>query len=104
MTTLPDEEIQTIAKDIATANSIPVQAVSTSPVMDSAGLVAVEVIISIPPGSLLRSWAVRLRALFLRLFSGWLMLVRSVFLLFSLGKRVVHPDPDRLFEQADSEI
>ncbi len=50
MTTLPDEEIQTIAKDIATANSIPVQAVSTSPVMDSAGLVAVEVIISIPPG------------------------------------------------------
>ena len=43
MTTPPDEEIQTIAKDIATANS-------TSPVMDSAGLVAVEVIISIPPG------------------------------------------------------
>ena len=32
------------------------------------------------------------------------MLVRSVFLLFSLGKRVVHPDPDRLFEQADTLI
>jgi len=50
MTTLADEEIQTIAKDIATANSIPVQAVSTSPVINNPGLVAIEVIISIPPG------------------------------------------------------
>jgi len=51
MTTLTDEKIVEIAKDVAAANNIPVQAVSTSPVMDSAGLEAIEIVISIPPGS-----------------------------------------------------
>jgi hypothetical protein len=49
MTTLPDEEIRTIAKDVATANAIPVQDVSTAPIFDSDGKLAVEVTITIPP-------------------------------------------------------
>jgi hypothetical protein len=49
--TLRDDEIRTIATNAATANQVPVQAVSTSPVIDSAGWAGIEIVISIPPGS-----------------------------------------------------
>ncbi len=49
MTTLRDEEIQTIAKDVALANAVPVQEVSTAPIFDSEGKPAVEVTITILP-------------------------------------------------------
>jgi hypothetical protein len=50
MTTLPDEEIRTIAKDVALANAIPVEEVSTAPFFDSEGKLAVRVTILMPPG------------------------------------------------------
>jgi hypothetical protein len=50
MTTLPDEEIRTIAKNVATANALPVEEVSTAPIFDSEGKPAVEVTILMPPG------------------------------------------------------
>jgi len=51
MTTLPDEEIKAIVKMAAAANNIPAHAISTSPMMDSSGHEAIEVVISIPPGT-----------------------------------------------------
>jgi hypothetical protein len=49
MTTLPDEKIKEIAEDVAKENAIPIQGVSTTAAIDSAGLEAVEVVISITP-------------------------------------------------------
>jgi hypothetical protein len=49
MTTLSDEQIKNIVTQIATANSIPVQSVSTSSIMDSSGREALDVVIFIPP-------------------------------------------------------
>jgi hypothetical protein len=51
MTTLKNEEIVQIAKDIVAANNIPAQSVSTAPALDMTGLPAVEVIISLVPGA-----------------------------------------------------
>jgi len=51
MTTLPDEKIIQITKDVVDENNIPAQAVSASAAIDSAGLPAVEVTISIIPGA-----------------------------------------------------
>jgi len=51
MTTLPDDKIKQITKEIATANRIPFQAVSTTAALDSTGFPAVEVTISITPGA-----------------------------------------------------
>jgi hypothetical protein len=56
MTTLPDEEIKTlsdeqiktIVTEVAMANGIPTQGVSTSTIMDSSGQKALKVVISIP--------------------------------------------------------
>lgn len=59
MTTLPDEEIRTIAKDVALTNAIPVEEVSTAPFFDSEGKVAVEVTILMPPGHISPTWGER---------------------------------------------
>lgn len=49
--TLPKERIEQITKEVAAANQLPVTAVSSSAAIDSAGLPAIEVTISITPGS-----------------------------------------------------
>lgn len=49
--TLADDEIKTIVTDVAKDNHIPVEAVSTTPAIDSAGLAAIEIVISIAPGT-----------------------------------------------------
>jgi hypothetical protein len=51
MTTLRDEEIKRIAEQVATANQIPFNAVSTTAALDSTGFPAIEVTISIVPGA-----------------------------------------------------
>ena len=51
MTTLPDTEIEKIAKEVATEIGIPFKDVSTTAALDSAGLPAIEVTISITPGA-----------------------------------------------------
>ena len=51
MTTLKNEEIVRIAEQEAAANDIPVQAVTTTATLDSFGLPAIEVTISIIPGA-----------------------------------------------------
>jgi hypothetical protein len=51
MTTLKDEEIQAIAKQVADANNVPIQAISTTATLDSSGLPAVSVTFSIAPGT-----------------------------------------------------
>jgi hypothetical protein len=48
--TLADDEIKAIVMDIAKDNRIPVEGVSTRPDIDSAGLAAIEIVISIAPG------------------------------------------------------
>jgi hypothetical protein len=50
MTTLPDEEIRAIAKDVALANAVPVEEILTAPFFDSEGKLAVRVTILMPPG------------------------------------------------------
>jgi hypothetical protein len=49
--TLPKERIEQITKEVAAANQLPVKAVSSSAALDSAGLPAIEVTISITPGA-----------------------------------------------------
>jgi hypothetical protein len=51
MTTLADEEIKAIVRKAAAANNIPAQAISTGPIIDSTGHEAIEVVISISPGT-----------------------------------------------------
>jgi hypothetical protein len=51
MTILSDEEIKAIVRRAAAANNVPAQDVSLGPIMDSTGHEAVEVVISIPPGT-----------------------------------------------------
>ena len=51
MTTLKNEEIVRIAEQEAAANDIPIQAVSTTATLDSFGLPAIEVTISLVPGA-----------------------------------------------------
>jgi hypothetical protein len=51
MMTLPDEKIVQITKDVAEANNIPALDVSTAAAIDSSGLPAIEVTISIIPGA-----------------------------------------------------
>jgi hypothetical protein len=51
LNTLKNEEIVQIAKGVVAANNIPAQAVSTAPALDIEGLPAVEVIISLAPGT-----------------------------------------------------
>jgi hypothetical protein len=51
MTTLPHEEIEKIAEEVATENQIPFKGISTAAAIDSTGLPAVEVTISIAPGA-----------------------------------------------------
>jgi hypothetical protein len=51
MTILKDEEIVRITEQEAAANNIPVQAVSTTATLDSSGLPAIKVTVSIIPGA-----------------------------------------------------
>jgi hypothetical protein len=51
MTILQREEIEKIAKEVATENGIPFKGVSTTAALDSTGMPIVEVTISIRPGS-----------------------------------------------------
>jgi len=51
MTTLKDEQIREIAKNVADANGVPTQAISTTATLDSSGLPAVNVTFSITPGT-----------------------------------------------------
>jgi hypothetical protein len=51
MSTLADEKVIEIAKDVATANNVSFADVTTAPVIDSTGSEAIEVRIVLTPGS-----------------------------------------------------